>query len=780
MSLNLEVQILGEYKNLTRATKGATNQLKNLQSQTKRISSSINATLATIGVGLTLGGLATAIKGAVTEASNLEQGIGAARAVFKGFADSVVANSRTAANAFGLSATQYLQSANLIGAQLSNLGFTQEEYTKRSQDLVALGADLAATFGGTTYDAVLALSAVFRGEYNQVEKYGVAIRKSDINARVAARGQATLTGELLKQAEAQAALEILYGQTAAAQGQFARETDTFAGAMQILRANVDNAKIAIGDGFAPAITNIAQWITDNIGVFNDLTEAIGTRLKSAFENTGDSAESFGASIINTINDLTAFLNGTAETGNVFKDAADNLKPFTELLAALGEIGKGIFEVIKGIADGLFGWLGIFTGVEGGLANLNLLLSGFGKFLQDVGYWIGQIISFFIPFTAGFKVAGKALGAFSKIADNVVGFFSNVGNKIAGFFGKSAKNIDNVTKATKKYDDAVTAVGGKAGPLDDSITKVLKAEEATIKATSATKYWDAAAAKVKGTYDKYLPTLKKVDTSLGIIRTGISTLPDKTVFIDIKTRISGEDTRFNNLRPGVTPNPYATPDYLRVIEEQTAAAAAAIIDPPITGGTGLTPFQQNVKKLVDTLTSALEDAKKRIKNASENFRDAVSLSFGVITNGAFAVFDINRVLRQMRRLVDGAKNFAKDIKKLQQQGADQSLIDQLLGMDPLQGAATASGLLSSGRLQEFLDLRSQLSGIGAGAGGVANFGIYGTGTGGLSNAIESLTKTLERGYGNTYTINVNNANKMSGQEIVAAIKRYEKTTGRPVL
>ena len=77
------------------------------------------------------------------------------------------------------------------------------------------------------------------------------------------------------------------------------------------------------------------------------------------------------------------------------------------------------------------------------------------------------------------------------------------------------------------------------------------------------------------------------------------------------------------------------------------------------------------------------------------------------------------------------------------------------------------------------LRKDLSSIGAGAGGVANFGINGTGTGGLQSAIDGLTTTLNRGYGNTYNISVANANNLSPQQIVAAIKKYEKTNGRKV-
>lgn len=54
MSLVLQVDILGEYKNLTAATKGAQNQLGQLNKRTKAISNGMNKAFAAIGIGFSL------------------------------------------------------------------------------------------------------------------------------------------------------------------------------------------------------------------------------------------------------------------------------------------------------------------------------------------------------------------------------------------------------------------------------------------------------------------------------------------------------------------------------------------------------------------------------------------------------------------------------------------------------------------------------------------------------------------------------------------------------
>ncbi len=62
MSLNLEVQILGEFKGLTKATKGATKQLEGLRRSTQKISRGITASLAAVGVGFSLRGITNQIQ----------------------------------------------------------------------------------------------------------------------------------------------------------------------------------------------------------------------------------------------------------------------------------------------------------------------------------------------------------------------------------------------------------------------------------------------------------------------------------------------------------------------------------------------------------------------------------------------------------------------------------------------------------------------------------------------------------------------------------------------
>lgn len=245
----LSVRIISDAKKAVAGFKEATGGLDKLESGLKKVQPA--ATVAA-GAVIALG------KQAVDSASALEQSTGAVESVFKAQATAIKDLAADAAGAVGLSANQYQEFASVIGSQLKNLGTAQEDLVPTTDKLITMGADLASMFGGTTADAVESLSAAFRGEYDPVEKYGISIKKSDINARLAAKGLSGLEGEALRQAEAQELLAMLTEQSADAMGNFQRETDTAAGSAQIAAANWENAKAALGQSLLPVVTQVAE------------------------------------------------------------------------------------------------------------------------------------------------------------------------------------------------------------------------------------------------------------------------------------------------------------------------------------------------------------------------------------------------------------------------------------------------------------------------------------------------------------------------------------------
>lgn len=249
----LSVRIVSDAKKAVAGFQQAAGGLDKLEGRLKKIAGPMTA--ASAGV-IALG------KQSLDAASALQQSTGAVESVFKSQAESIKAFAADAANAVGLSANQYQEFASVMGAQLKNLGVEQAALVPTTDKLITLGADLASMFGGTTAEAVEALSAAFRGETDPIERYGISIKKSDINARLAAEGLSHLEGEALRQAETQAMLAMLTEQSADAMGNFGRETGTAAGSAQIAAAHWENAKAALGEALLPIATAAAQKMTE--------------------------------------------------------------------------------------------------------------------------------------------------------------------------------------------------------------------------------------------------------------------------------------------------------------------------------------------------------------------------------------------------------------------------------------------------------------------------------------------------------------------------------------
>ncbi|PDQ34133.1 MAG: hypothetical protein B5766_12945 [Candidatus Lumbricidophila eiseniae] len=290
------VSITGNAKSLQNALGESENGLAKFA----KIAGAVSAAV-TVAVG------AISIK-AVKAASGLEQALGGMSSVFGDSAGQMEKWATTAAASVGLAKSEYASLSTVLGAQLKNMGVATDQLASQTDKLVGLGADLAAQFGGSTSDAVSALSSLLRGERDPIERYGVSINEAAVTAKMAAMGLSGLSGEAQKNAKLQATLALLFQQTADAQGAFSRESTTLAGAQQRLGAGTQNLVATLGTGLLPAVTAV--------------TAAIGTLVTRMQESAGFQA--FTGHITTMSNAFADFvfsvLNGTAhiDFGDIFK------------------------------------------------------------------------------------------------------------------------------------------------------------------------------------------------------------------------------------------------------------------------------------------------------------------------------------------------------------------------------------------------------------------------------------------------------------------------------
>lgn len=217
---------------------------------------------------------------AVGMAGDLEQSVGAIDTVFKGSSKQMHGWAKGAAQDVGLAANEYNELGTLIGTQLKNGGTAMDQLAPKTNNLIQLGADLSSMFGGTSADAVGALSSALKGERDPIEKYGVSLNQAKIDAEAAALGFEKVGSSLSTEANQAATLSLIMKQTADAHGNFAKESNTLQGQQQRVAAEFANIKAQIGGAFLPAITAAFGYVNTTVipaiqGLVNGLTGAGG-------------------------------------------------------------------------------------------------------------------------------------------------------------------------------------------------------------------------------------------------------------------------------------------------------------------------------------------------------------------------------------------------------------------------------------------------------------------------------------------------------------------------
>lgn len=422
-----------------------------------KISSTGKRLAAGFAVGAAVAGAAAVKLGTdcVKSASNAQQSIGATETVFGKYADTVIARSKAAAREVGLSANEYRELANVTGAGLKGAGVPLEQVSNLTANLNKRAADLAATFGGKTSDAVSAFSSLLRGEADPIEKYGISVKQSDVNARLAAQGQDKLTGSALKQAEMMARLDLAFEQSKDSAGAFQRESGTLAHQQQVLGAQFENVKAKIGAALLPILTTLFAFINNSV---IPAVERMLPGLKAWASEMGDRLSPVISTVAGfvtgtlapALSQLAGYLIGTVvpAVASLVGKIATNLAPVLTALVAVAQKVIAKFHewqptiqlVIAVVAKIIGKVLEFASAILGTVlpplirfaAFLNVtVISAVVAAIGIIARIIAKVIEFGGAVVGGAQKVGEFAGKVQDKISDVVGFFTGLPGKITG-------------------------------------------------------------------------------------------------------------------------------------------------------------------------------------------------------------------------------------------------------------------------------------------------------------------------------------------------------------
>jgi len=260
--------------------------------------------------------------------AELQDSMGAVEQIFKKSSDVVKNWADKLPTYYGIAKTEALQYSSTMGSMLKNIGgLSEDEAAKQSAKLIELSGDLTAMFGGTTQDAVRALTGALKGNNTMLDNYGISALDAEVKAEAMRKGlmkadvnlakveQATIkvdearkksievtkkygkgseearkanndlalaqqgvetamagsTSEMDVATKQAATLSLIMSQTKDVQGQAAREAEGGSGKLRAMTTEMKNMSAEVGTKLLPVGIKLLGWASDILGMFSKLS-----------------------------------------------------------------------------------------------------------------------------------------------------------------------------------------------------------------------------------------------------------------------------------------------------------------------------------------------------------------------------------------------------------------------------------------------------------------------------------------------------------------------------
>ena len=180
---------------------------------------------------------------------------------------------KSAAQSFGLSETMAKQFTGTFGAMAKAFGFSEKQAYNMGSSLTKLAGDVASFYNLSQDEAYTKLKSVFTGETESLKDLGVVMTQTALDSYALANGFGKTTAKMSEAEKVALRYSFVQNQLAAAQGDFARTSGSWANQVRILTLQFDSLKATIGQGLINIFTPVIRVINTVIGKLITLANA---------------------------------------------------------------------------------------------------------------------------------------------------------------------------------------------------------------------------------------------------------------------------------------------------------------------------------------------------------------------------------------------------------------------------------------------------------------------------------------------------------------------------
>jgi hypothetical protein len=724
-------------------------------------SNGLGSTLGKVGAALASFGIAAKAvrftQTTIEEAKNLQQNLFALDLIFGKLSPKMEAFAKDA-SAIGLSQAEAAKSSVFLGSVMKQSGFEIEDVADKTQTLVSLAADLALVYQYDVQEALLGMTALFRGEYDPIEKFGVAMKQSEINAVLVAKKLNHLTGEQRRLAEQTIRYDLFLRRASDSMGAFGRSSGNLAAESLKLSAEFKNMQSTVGTALVPSVTQLVvalkplvEQLTPRLikvlgdakpalKIVTDFLRDLGDESTNTSRVVGHFADSLGtifrliAENFGTILQLTALLGGL-RIAFLLLTAVMNATPIGFTLTALGFLAGGFILVADAAEKAKINTRQLNKQWANNpwqqAANPARVYSGIlsDVIRKDLDPHAAQIQEIKKAWTR----AERAAFDYSTVARTAATTRPLKGGQAEGFFAAQDARLG-------LNDDGKGTGGSPAAAALSGFEQLTKMQDLSVK--QAQKQNELLGLKLnQGVVDQIMSMAKPVKAANDVINK--LTKKDGTV----KTKLVNE--RNAAFTAGIQEQ-----NRLRDAQAQADIARA-----------------QEAERLAEELRQAEKARIAALDQLYANFLETIKGTFAGIKTAIQGAFDItglggstNAIIRNMNKLLAKLKSFSANVKELATMGLDPALLQQIISAGPMAGGRIASALVAGGA--------GALGEINAGFGQIGSLASE-IATTGVNSLFD--TKAQQNQYNITVTGGVGSGATI-GKAIVDAIKDYERTSG----
>ncbi len=307
-------------------------------------------------------GIGVALKKSLDLGGELQQNLGGTEAVFGKHAESLQAKAKEAYKNMGLSASDYMATANKMGSLFQGSGVSQVKSLDMTEKAMQRAADVASVMGIDTSMAMESIAGAAKGNFTMMDNLGVAMNATTLKAYALEKGINFDWNTADNAQKAELAMQMFMDRTSQYAGNFARESqETLSGSIGAMKAAGQDllANLALGTDVSTSMQNL---VTSAIGavsnilpaignIFKSLPTAIGAAIQTGLPLIGQSAESLIQTLISGINTYAPQI-AAALPGAVSSAIQRITTVLPQVIAKAGELIKSLGSAIAANAPQL--------------------------------------------------------------------------------------------------------------------------------------------------------------------------------------------------------------------------------------------------------------------------------------------------------------------------------------------------------------------------------------------------------------------------------------------